>query len=587
METLDEKKTKKKNSFVTYTTGNPAYADKKFNKYIGNDNNNPSTEEAQKAAEKACSEVGTFLASSADGGNCIATGGEVSGEASSAASTAGDAGGCCESLDLEEDKIFSPKAEMYFEGPNNVHLLSVEEVTNFISALSPKEEFKVGYITPIYFYKKLLDKFALIKCTEFVGYTGMDYRDVRGLKALGHEADSHETVAASQIANPKGKTDYGIDYNKENNKVKSYVKGMRKEYGEVNKTVKQADRDIYGDIDPETGEHKVIGKMTDLKTILFYPKEGSTPKTKYYIDLHDGKGCNEIPEAMLQPVIYKKVIELTNEASDHGIISDEEDMTDVEITFLKNVQNKVKHVIESERSTSSTSVMSKTAVRALYTNQIYYLNTTNKTVGKSLMESLESNENILTEAKRYVRRYYMRPQNVFCSNKTEVLQALIKYEDQNCSIYTLNNLGDIKDVTKLTNDDIIYYYDDGILYDKNHVRIMDYDLAIKHEEDREHINVDQVSDAKFADVYEDRLTDMPIQESLTEEINPFALDFESINAFGESLHEAKEEHICCICGEPFEGYGNNPEPYISGENGEKCCDACNLKFVIPQQEWIK
>mgnify|MGYP003303642297 CR=1 FL=1 len=110
---------------------------------------------------------------------------------------------------------------------------------------------------------------------------------------------------------------------------------------------------------------------------------------------------------------------------------------------------------------------------------------------------------------------------------------------------------------------------------------MDYDLAIKHEEDREHINVDQVSDAKFADVYEDRLTDMPIQESLTEEINPFALDFESINAFGESLHEAKEEHICCICGEPFEGYGNNPEPYVSVENGEKCCNACNLKFVIP------
>ncbi|MBO7078967.1 MAG: hypothetical protein J6W64_04055 [Bacilli bacterium] len=39
--------------------------------------------------------------------------------------------------------------------------------------------------------------------------------------------------------------------------------------------------------------------------------------------------------------------------------------------------------------------------------------------------------------------------------------------------------------------------------------------------------------------------------------------------------------VCCICGEPIEGYGNNPEPYMSAENGERCCDACNWHFVIP------
>ena len=60
----------------------------------------------------------------------------------------------------------------------------------------------------------------------------------------------------------------------------------------------------------------------------------------------------------------------------------------------------------------------------------------------------------------------------------------------------------------------------------------------------------------------------------------FKQDFDSVNAYGEkveSLKEAKEE-ICCICGEPIEGYGNNPRPY---KHEGRCCDACNLKFVIP------
>lgn len=60
----------------------------------------------------------------------------------------------------------------------------------------------------------------------------------------------------------------------------------------------------------------------------------------------------------------------------------------------------------------------------------------------------------------------------------------------------------------------------------------------------------------------------------------FKQDFDSVNAYGEkveSLKEAKEE-ICCICGEPIEGYGNNPRPY---KHEGRCCDACNSKFVIP------
>lgn len=114
----------------------------------------------------------------------------------------------------------------------------------------------------------------------------------------------------------------------------------------------------------------------------------------------------------------------------------------------------------------------------------------------------------LDEAKRYVRRYYIRPQNVFCSNKAEILKVLADGPEQNCSIYTLINLGDEKDVNKLTIDDIIYYYDEGILYDKNHVRVMDYDLGIKREEERTTIKPDQVSEKTFKDVYQDRMTEL-------------------------------------------------------------------------------
>lgn len=255
----------------------------------------------------------------------------------------------------------------------------------------------------------------------------------------------------------------------------------------------------------------------------------------------------------------------------------------------------------------------------------------------------------LCEAKRYVRRYYIRPQNIFCSNKAEILKALIELDDANCSVYTLNNLGDEKDVSKLMSSDIIYYYDDGILYDKNRVKVMDYDLSIKKEENRRHLaNVDKTPEKEFKTVYSDRMTDATeLEESYTDALagsgydiigadftnsgdqfvislnhnisdleeaanelsvclaeigiyvtdwtsngsnvivfdldtnveDAFNLTFEDYNVYGEKLTEAKE-NFCCICGEPIEGYGNNPEPFMSADSGQ-CCDGCNLKFVIP------
>ena len=116
------------------------------------------------------------------------------------------------------------------------------------------------------------------------------------------------------------------------------------------------------------------------------------------------------------------------------------------------------------------------------------------------------------------------------------------------------------------------------------------DISRQHEK-----KVNQVSDAKstdktinniyFAFAILDLLDDdytlcdkSPV--NIVNSSDVFKQDFDSINAYGEkveSLKEAKEE-ICCICGEPIEGYGNNPRPY---KHEGRCCDACNLKFVIP------
>jgi len=73
---------------------------------------------------------------------------------------------------------------------------------------------------------------------------------------------------------------------------------------------------------------------------------------------------------------------------------------------------------------------------------------------------------------------------------------------------------------------------------------------------------------------------MEDKKIILEEIdNPFTLDFAAVNAYGEILTEGKDDkYTCCICGEECTGYGNNPEPF---KHEGRCCDACNLKFVIP------
>jgi len=42
-----------------------------------------------------------------------------------------------------------------------------------------------------------------------------------------------------------------------------------------------------------------------------------------------------------------------------------------------------------------------------------------------------------------------------------------------------------------------------------------------------------------------------------------------------------EERNCSLCGKPFYGLGNNPEPLKNFE--ARCCDPCNWEKVIPSR----
>lgn len=37
---------------------------------------------------------------------------------------------------------------------------------------------------------------------------------------------------------------------------------------------------------------------------------------------------------------------------------------------------------------------------------------------------------------------------------------------------------------------------------------------------------------------------------------------------------------CCICGNMFEGWGNNPWPIVNNQYA-RCCDFCNENAVLP------
>lgn len=53
------------------------------------------------------------------------------------------------------------------------------------------------------------------------------------------------------------------------------------------------------------------------------------------------------------------------------------------------------------------------------------------------------------------------------------------------------------------------------------------------------------------------------------------------------------DNKCCICGEIFKGYGNNPQGALDKnwkpkkfKPEDRCCDTCNEKFVIPGRIYL-
>ena len=495
---------------------------------------------------------------------------------------------------LDEATIYSHKTESDFEIPDSINIVSQKQVEDFISEVAPEELFKVGYITPVYFYTELNKVFNLVKATELEGYTGLDYRDA-SVNAADHDA---------RLANAQRQIDTyqdGVLDKESGHKLNAEGEKFSTMYRQTNKLSLNAEKanelyeleyevdadgnpvlDVNGQpvIKRDANGQPVQKKVMDLSKILFYPRVGSKPKVTYYLDLHDGKGFNVVSRDILTNVLYQRVLEaavikdaptIEKETTKAGIkyikeigfntLQDFMDaypglsVSDYKLcmekgydpkTYLKQFpysrrwsmgqfEAKVRKTIEQDNATISTQALDATKgynrqtvgtglgqhlsqledkpqVRALYTNQIYYISGKPGTYGKVINEGLEE-EIDLQEAKRYVKRYYVRPQNIFCSNKEDILKALLRVNGENCSIYSLKDLPDHDDVHLLKPSDIIYYYDDGILYDKNHVKVMDYDLNVKHEEERKKFaNADAAPASAFADAYDDRLTDADLKD---------------------------------------------------------------------------
>lgn len=357
--------------------------------------------------------------------------------------------------ELDEDTLYVSKIDKDIELPHEITLLDKNEVEKIVSKLEPEEEFAVGYVTSLFFYGQLADKFTLVKCTELIGTTGVDY-----IEADADDSTKETRISISkEIENRQKQGDVLANYAKQ--PLAKRVGDSSADYEVTNRLVKQ-----HRDNDR-------IKRVGNLSTILFYPTIGQKPKVKYFIDIkEDGLGFQEVDsktlEEMLIPFIQKLIDEDRLGKAKWGIhnfvdkLEGEIESNEKTITAV-SIKDDEDHIETRSRIHGQLGVaVEKKPVRALYTNQIYYIRTKDKTLGYELTEEIKS-----------------------CCKKE-------------CS-----------------------------------------------------------------------------EEA-------FDCSFDDYNAYGQKLVEGKVvDDVCCICHEPINGYGNNPEPYMSANNGERCCDACNLKFVIP------
>ena len=487
---------------------------------------------------------------------------------------------CRESL--VEDTAYSHKLGTKFEVPPQIKLLDQAQVEDFIKQLAPEELFRVGYVTPLYFYSELDDKFNLVKATEMEGYTGLDYRD-----ASVDAADHDERVAnAQRQIDTYTNGAEGHKLNREGEKFSTSYRATNKLALNPAKSNEYIEYELDADRKPVVNAkgEKIIKSKIDMNKILFYPKVGSMPITHYYVDFHNGQGFKPIKRDVLVDSLYKFIMEVEKanamgvgktdlmwiqkkgygnikkdsegaieafykdhpekyaisiyrKAEELGIPVDEYakehpystrwSMSDFKKKAKSMFDTDAAVVMAQDASTVSgqelaatkganrtvTGFENKPQVRALYSNQVYYLDGKPGKYGSRILHEGLKEDIKLDEAKRYVKRYYVRPLNIFCGNKEDIIQALIRAGDQNCSVYSLKNLTDHEDVHLLQPSDIIYYWDDRVLYDKNHVQVMDYDLFVKHEEERKKVgNIDAVSDAAFSAMYSDRATEDDLKD---------------------------------------------------------------------------
>ena len=78
--------------------------------------------------------------------------------------------------------------------------------------------------------------------------------------------------------------------------------------------------------------------------------------------------------------------------------------------------------------------------------------------------------------------------------------------------------------------------------------------------------------------------DAEVQKNIINIFEDYQLELESLDLLKEEAeatfdNDETEKQVCCICGKNYTGYGNNAEPYKKG----RCCDECNMKFVIPDR----
>ena len=94
--------------------------------------------------------------------------------------------------------------------------------------------------------------------------------------------------------------------------------------------------------------------------------------------------------------------------------------------------------------------------------------------------------------------------------------------------------------------------------------------------------VDTLSDFKeFMAAYEiDELCEMTIEANADDIADGSIASFikECRDAF--EARKAAGKDICCICGEPLEGLGNDPWP-INLRDDAKCCDSCTMAVIVP------